>query len=107
LGPILLATAAYVVASLVPGWRSWVAVAAVCVAGAIWTGATLAFANRNDWSTLFLAAALLPVWIGAAGGLAFRAVSLLRPVTTVQRALISGAGLVAIALAAWWIGQSL
>ena len=99
---IVLAAAGYIAASLVPGWRSWLGLAALCIAGVLWTFASAGGGGGS--SQLFLAAALLPVWIGGVAGLGFRAISLLMAGTsTARRAMISGVGLILTAGVAWWV----
>ena len=104
---LLLAAAGYFIASFVPGWRSWWLGAVICAGGLVWTAFAAVPRGSYDWGPMFLAAALVPIWIGGAGGLAFRAVSLARPGAIGRRILISGVGLAATALVAFWVAQSL
>lgn len=105
---LVLSAAGYVAASLAPGWRSWLAMAAVLAIAAIWTASAVASSGAYGMSMLLLSAALLPFWVGLAGGLLTRAISLsVKGVGTSQRVLISVVGLIPVAAGAWWIFQNL
>jgi len=103
--PFLAVAIGYVLCVLIPDWRVFRIAAVIVILGLVWQFVSLFQLVPPVVSNLVLVAALAPAWIGAAGGLLVRALTLQMPeITTRKRIIISGIGFVVFGIVAYLLG---